>query len=276
MHTYTIPVIGLLFTLIACTSSSNPPAGGDAGSGTDSGPGADARPTPVRDAGDICPALGCTVDCEFGQSRDENGCATCACNPAPDRSCTDEGSCVLAVDGAQCCRCFAGFPRALVDAQPCLVERLADAPAGCLPDVCDTALCGACEPVVRATCEAGTCSASSECADGQVQYERTCAPSCTSHADCTLAADYGSCCGSCRATHTALDAADECLAERLSDSSCEPPPGSCDGLGCASPPFDCGDSGSAVCMADGLCREGGAGGACPTGTSDDNGVCVPN
>lgn len=269
---------GLAVLVMACGSTHGvEPDGGDrdAGTATDAG-GMDGGG--ASDAGGCVP-VGCEIDCEHGLARGPDGCEICACAPAPDATCASADECVIARPTTGCCGCEQAYSRADVDADPCLVERREVPPAGCLPDpaACATIDCAACDTVVRAICEAGTCAGSSECAAGQIVFGLTCIPACASHRDCTLAADYGVCCGGCAGLPRAFVEADACFAERQSESTCAPAPGACDGLGCASPPLDCIASGAvAVCMSDGTCREGGLGGACPSGSHEDAGVCVPD
>lgn len=265
-----------LVLLVGCGSSFTPTDGGglDGGAARDGATGTDAATG--ADAG-FCPPLPCTIDCEHGFVRGADGCPTCACNPPPIDTCAVDADCVLARPSTGCCGCEGGYARAQVDADPCLVERREPVPPGCRPDpeLCARVDCAACEPVVRAFCDAGTCQTSGECAPGDVLYGLTCVPRCASHADCVMGADYGQCCGGCQAAPRGYLDADPCFAERRADSACAPAPGSCDGLGCASPPEDCGAFGGAVvCMEDGTCRETGSDGACPPGTHDESGVCV--
>lgn len=260
----------LSLILVGCGTSVVP--GGDGG-GTDSGPDAASV-----DAG-ACPPVPCTIDCEYGFARGPDGCERCACNPPPDESCVDDSGCVIARETTGCCSCERGYSRDRVNAEPCLVERGHAPPPGCLPDPerCATVDCAACEPVVRAVCEADSCLQSSECVTGDVPFRFTCVAPCAAHSDCTIAANYAQCCGGCFAAPRGYVDADACVAERQSESSCAPAPGACEGLGCASPPFECVGSGpTAVCMADGSCGEGGPGGSCPTGSHDEGSVCVPD
>jgi hypothetical protein len=196
----------------------------------------------------------------------------------PDGSdrCTSDDDCALGVDHTDCCHCRRGFTTARVAGDLCVTPIGETAPAGCVDNPsCDATACR-CANAVRVACESGACVGLDTCPAGEILVLGHCVPPCASHADCVLAADYGSCCGGCSAVHVAADAADPCLAVSQGESSCSPAPGSCDGLGCPSPPTDCSASGSAVCLEDGTCAEGGAGGACPTGTHEMGGRCVPD
>ncbi|MCB9593008.1 MAG: hypothetical protein H6719_09775 [Sandaracinaceae bacterium] len=265
-------IVSMMVLLVGCGTSVVPgtDGGGLDAAARDGATGSDAGP---------CGPFECTLDCEHGFTRDARGCEQCACNPPPVEACVDDTECVIARVATGCCSCERGYPRSRVDAEPCLVERGEAPPSGCLPDpeVCAAVDCAACEPLVRAFCDVDTCSQASDCLAGDVEFRQRCVPACASHADCTLAADYGSCCGGCSATPRAYFDLDPCFRERASDTSCAPAPGACDGLGCASPASDCTTfGGAAVCMADGSCREGGAGGACPAGSHDEASVCVPD
>ncbi|MGE0786057.1 MAG: hypothetical protein AB7S26_10240 [Sandaracinaceae bacterium] len=229
-----------------------------------------------------CPTLDdCPIRCEFGQSRGADGCSICACNPAPD-PCASDGDCVLATPPG-CCACERAFTRGQVDRDVCLVARGDESgtPPGCDPDpeMCAAVDCAACEAVVRATCVAGECVASSDCAVGDIPFEQRCVSGCTEHADCAVASRYdSSCCGGCSPVPRSVIETDACWAERRSESTCPgPAPGACDGLGCPSAPDDCAAFGGvAVCMEDGSCQLGGAGGECPGGTHEAGGVCAPD
>lgn len=226
-----------------------------------------------------CEPVTCTLFCEHGFARGPDGCAVCSCAPAPDERCASDGDCAIARDVTGCCGCFDGHAAARVAAEPCLVARGETPTAACLPDpeLCATVDCAACAQVVRAVCEAGACVGSDACAAGEVVFGGGCAPACASHADCTLAADYGVCCGGCTPAPVAFVEGDPCWAPRQSESSCAPAPGACDGLGCPSPASDCtAFGGVAVCMADGTCELAGADGGCPPGSSETSGVCVPD
>jgi hypothetical protein len=163
-----------------------------------------------------------------------------------------------------------------IEGHSCIRESDLPAPAGCIRDPsCEGTACR-CEFPLCAVCESGACVARADCPAGEVMELGGCVPGCASHADCTLAANYGSCCGGCEALTRATVAEDACYAERASESECSPSPGACDGLGCPSPPLDCVMSGGdPVCMASGTCQLGGAGGTCPGGSMEMGGVCVP-
>ena len=235
----------------------------------------EATEVPRSDAAATCPPIRCEPVCEHGLARDADGCETCTCAPPPDDSCRFDEDCALGVDVSGCCGCETGVSAARLAAEPCLIGRGESPPAGCLPDPnrCASVRCAGCEAVVRAICLDGMCAASGECAEGQVPFERGCVAACGSHDDCTLAADYESCCGSCSAVPVSFVEADPCWAESQAASECAPSAGACDGLGCPSPPTDCSAfGGAAFCMADGSCRQ--TDGECPAGTSDRDGVCV--
>lgn len=259
-----------------CSNSTMP--GSDAAADAAGDAVVDATPDGAADAtadAATCAPVACTLACEFGFVRGPDGCELCECAPEPDASCTDDSDCVLARNVTGCCGCEQAHPRTRVDSETCLVERGEAPVAGCLPDpeVCAVIDCAACEPVVRALCDGGTCAGSDTCGADDVVFRLGCVPRCGGHGDCTLAADYGSCCGGCSAVPTAFDEADACWAERQSDSDCAPAPGSCDDLGCPSPATDCTlFGGRAMCMEDGSCRQ--TDGGCPTGFSDVGGVCV--
>ncbi|MEZ4339038.1 MAG: hypothetical protein R3B82_20665 [Sandaracinaceae bacterium] len=266
--------------LTGCGSSFTPTDGGgvDAGSMDGGATGTDASTdASTGDAGFACVPVTCDLACMHGFRRGADGCEICVCNPPPVDTCAVDADCVIARVATGCCSCEFGYPVAQVEADPCLVTRYETPPPGCLPDpdFCAMVDCAACEAAVRAYCDAGTCRSSGECALGEVQIGLECVPACTSHADCTLAADYGQCCGTCQAVPRGYLDLNECFAERQSDSACAPPAGACDDLGCPSPPSDCtAFSGSALCMDDGTCREGGSDAACPPGYHDESSVCV--
>jgi hypothetical protein len=223
---------------------------------------------------DDCPELTCGLMCPDGLARGADGCEVCVCNPTPDSSCTVDADCVLAVDYEDCCGCRSAYNASSIEGHSCIRAVNEPAPPGCVREDCG-AMCR-CEFPIRAACESGTCTARTDCPMGEIMELGGCVPACTGHADCTVAADYGSCCGGCQPMTRATVDASPCLAERASDSECSPAPGSCDGLGCPSPALDCVMSGgSAVCMADGTCQLGGAGGECPAGSMEMDGVCVP-
>lgn len=268
----------LLVLVVGCSTSTTPDGGTDAG--------VDAMGDAAVDSGTVdgtvdtgvdapsCSPVTCALACEFGFLRGADGCELCECAPAPDESCVADSDCVLARDVTGCCGCEQAHARRRTDSETCLVERGGAAPAGCLPDpeLCAVVDCAACEPVVRAFCDAGTCAASDECGVGDIVFRSECTPACAGHDECTLAADYGSCCGGCTAVPTAFADGDACWAERQGDSECSPGPGACDDLGCPSPPTDCVMfGGAAVCMDDGSCRQSDG---CPTGFTDVDGVCV--
>jgi len=232
--------------------------------------------TPADGSTSDCTPVTCEIACTDGFRRGADGCEICECNPTPDRACADDGDCVLTVDYEDCCGCATAYNASSIDGHSCVRPRGELVPPGCAPDpTCEGTACR-CEYPYRAVCEAGSCEARSDCPPGEIMELGGCVQRCTTHTDCTLAADYGSCCGSCQTLTRATVDADPCLAERASDSECSPGPGACDGLGCASAPLDCLMFGeAAVCMADGTCNYGGAGGSCPGGSMEMGGVCVP-
>jgi hypothetical protein len=223
-----------------------------------------------------CPAPACALTCDDGLRRDADGCEICECNPTPDTACATDGDCVLAIRHADCCQCRAAYNAASIAGHACLRPIDEAEPPGCARgESCEGTACR-CEFPIRAACEGGTCTARSDCPAGEVMELDACAPACAGHADCVLAADYGSCCGGCQALSLATVEAHACYAERAEESGCSPPFGACDGLGCPSPPLDCVASGSAaVCMADGTCQNAGPDGDCPVGSMDVGDVCVP-
>lgn len=250
-----LPLLIALVALVACGDSPSPT--------TDGSPPLDCAP------------ITCGLMCEDGLRRGAAGCEICECNTAPDRSCTADEDCVVSIDWTSCCQCRSAYNQATLDGNSCIAEAAAPAPLGCVQDPsCDGAACR-CTNVLRAACEAGSCVTRDDCPAGQVQEYGGCATACSAHTDCTVAADYGSCCGGCTAMSRETVDGDPCLAERASESECQPAPGSCDGLGCPSPLNDCTMFESAVCMGDGTCAVGGADGACPGGSMEMDGVCIP-
>jgi hypothetical protein len=219
--------------------------------------------------------MSCGLLCEHGLATGPNGCDLCACYEPPDDSCAVDSECVLGVDYTDCCSCPAGYTPSRIAAEPCVVFHDEAPPAGCTRDPsCDGTACR-CAPVLRAICQGGACIASETCAAGDVAHFGHCEPGCATHTDCVSAADYGSCCGSCEPHHAAFVAADRCFAETQAESQCSP--GSCDGLGCPSPPTDCRTFGQAVvCMATGECSYADSGGGCPVGFHDVDSRCVAN
>ncbi len=224
------------------------------------------------DGGSDCPAPSCGLMCSDGLKRDADGCEICECNPTPDTRCSVDDDCVLAVDHADCCGCRSAYAATSIEGHACIRPVTEPPPPGCAPDSCTGEACR-CSYPIRAACQSGACVALDDCPAGQVQELGACVAGCASHADCTIAADYGSCCGGCTPLTRATVDANPCYAERSSDSECSP--GSCEGLGCASPALDCSTIGTAVCMADGTCQLGGASGECPAGSMEMGGVCVP-
>jgi len=252
-------LVALPFTA-ACDDSSSPTPDG---STTDTG-------MPLE-----CADISCGLMCEHGLRLGAAGCEICECNAAPDTTCAADTDCVLSVDWTDCCQCRTAYNQATLDGHSCIAEAGAPPPAGCVQDPsCDGAACR-CSFALRTTCEAGTCVAHDDCAAGQVLDNLDCVAACTAHTDCTVAADYGNCCGGCNVMSRERMDGDPCLAERAADTECNPAPGSCDGLGCPSPANDCSMFEQAVCMADGTCALGGADGACPGGSMEMGGVCVP-
>ena len=182
--------------------------------------------------------------------------------PNPNESCATDADCVIAIDTVDCCNCTQAYTRARLEVDRCVVEASAgvdSAPSDCMrPASCEGTQCRCAAPPVRAICQNNRCVSVGPC---------------SSHADCTTAADYESCCGGCEAYHVSVVMGDRCIATSQAESECAPPSGACDGLGCPSPPLDCSSFDNAVCMRDGTCREGGPGGTCPPGFDDVDGRC---
>ena len=226
--------------------------------------------------GGECEPVTCALFCEHGFATGPDGCEVCRCNPPPEATCTVDEDCVIGRDYSDCCACPRAFSNEQVDVDLCVAAIGRPVPPDCVPspEMCTDAMCR-CTAPVRATCVANRCLAVEDCLPGTVPVYARCVPACASHADCSVGANYGECCGGCGAHHVSLIAGDMCLAERASESSCWPAPSACDGLGCASPPDDCvATSDGAVCLEDGSCTLAGPGGSCPTGTSDDGSRCL--
>jgi len=110
----------------------------------------------------------CEIWCEYGNVLDENGCATCACNPAPigcPRPACDvwcEYGHVPDASGCPTCACNPGP----VDACAGLSERACNAAPGCLGVYAgsDACACTPCPPGVECFCDCPTA------ADGDFLY----------------------------------------------------------------------------------------------------------
>src|SRR4051794_319777 len=82
-------------------SSSTDGTGGSGGASAGGGAGASGANTDGGGANgantggaDSCPAFGCDPNCgDAGVQLDNNGCATCSCNPEPDAAISDARAC---------------------------------------------------------------------------------------------------------------------------------------------------------------------------------------
>ncbi len=173
-----------------------------------------------------------------------------------DIECEADSDCVVASDHRQCCvECASAFPRALADADPCLVTAYSLSPAGCEPGGCGGAACPdlSCSSPIRAACMGGRCVTAYTCNENEVERDGRCVPRCATESDCVSAQRVSGCCaGVCQAYPRAVVEAESCLVTAGEDqpSECAPPPMTCAAVDCADAP-PCTDE-MPVCM-DGQC-----------------------
>jgi hypothetical protein len=195
-------------------------AGGEGGSGAGAGAGEGGAGGAGGAAGSPTFAdPDCTLDCARAEV---GGMSVCECVREASE-CTTDGDCATASNWGKCCPgCTDAYPKALVDAEVCLVNIDEEKPTGCAAQV-DTCALGETKPATScpdanvclngpyAACVAGRCQLS-ECPDTMVQALGRCFPKCQAAADCVWATLSSGCCDGCPAIYPAqaLDVV-ECL-----------------------------------------------------------------
>lgn len=242
-------IVSLALATASCSESRER---SDAGSDAARDTGTDVV-TDSNEDGRTCPLVNCQPPC---RTFIRDGCEECLC-PQPNE-CNVDSDCVLAQLTGTCCpECEDAYPRAVADANQCVVERYTPRYAACAPENCPEIPCPtiACARALQAVCESGSCRAADSCRATQVETPYGCAPPCTNDSDCVVRTNAADCCGGCpTALHVSQDAALRCFVgpNMPTPADCAIDPAYCMNIGC--PDVECPPVRGARCGANGVCE----------------------